>query len=137
MTQTVTPTSRLNQYQEITFMKPVQTISTTLLLTSLLVALPGCMKKEGLAEKVGESLDYAAEPGQEAHVMSDTWISTKVKSTFIYSSNVDAIDIDVSTSNGVVTLSGKVDSVAERALAIELAKNIRGVQSVDSKGLII
>lgn len=78
----------------------------------------------------------ALEPAAETHVFSDTWISTKVMSTFMYSSNVDGSDIDVSTKNGVVTLSGKVDSGAERALAIELAKNIRGVKSVESKGLI-
>jgi osmotically-inducible protein OsmY len=34
-------------------------------------------------------------------------------------------------------LTGKLDSGAERALAIELAKNVRGVKSVVSKGLTI
>jgi hyperosmotically inducible protein len=69
--------------------------------------------------------------------VADSWITTKVKSTFMYSSNVDGSDISVSTSHGIVTLSGKVDSGAERALAIELAKNVRGVKSVHSKGLTI
>lgn len=73
----------------------------------------------------------------ESHVISDTWISAKVKSTFMFSSNIDGSDIEVNTTNGVVTLSGKVDSGAERALAIELAKNIRGVLDVDSKALVI
>ncbi len=68
---------------------------------------------------------------------SDTWITTKVKSTFMFSSNVDGSDINVSTNAGVVTLSGKVHSGAERALAIELANNVRGVKSVQSKGLTI
>ena len=74
---------------------------------------------------------------EQGHVVSDTWISSKVKSTLLYSSNVDGSDIDVSTSKGVVTLTGKVDSGAERALAIELAKNVRGVASVESKDLTI
>ena len=69
--------------------------------------------------------------------VSDSWITTKVKSTFMYSSNVDGSDISVNTTKGVVTLSGKVDSGAERALAIELAQNVRGVKSVHSKGLTI
>ena len=43
----------------------------------------------------------------------------------------------MSTKDGIVTLSGKVDSGAERALAIELADNVRGVKSVRSKGLTI
>ena len=65
--------------------------------------------------------------------ISDSWITAKVKSTFLYSSNVDGNDITVNTSGGVVTLSGKVSSGAERALAIELAKNVRGVHHVNAK----
>ncbi len=67
--------------------------------------------------------------------ISDGWITTKVKSTFMYSSNVASTDIAVSTNGGVVTLTGKVSSGAERALAIELAQNIRGVNSVNAKEL--
>lgn len=67
--------------------------------------------------------------------MSDGWITTKVKSTFMFSNNIDGSDISVSTKDGVVTLSGMVDSGAERALAIEFANNVRGAKSVDSKNL--
>ena len=67
--------------------------------------------------------------------IADTWITTKVKSTLLYSSDVAGSDIDVDTQNGNVTLSGKVDSSAERDLAVELAQNVRGVKSVDAKGL--
>jgi osmotically-inducible protein OsmY len=69
------------------------------------------------------------------HEFADSWITTKVKSTFMYSSNVDSNDISVNTHNGVVTLTGKVDSGAERALAVELARNVKGVKSVTSKDL--
>ncbi len=69
--------------------------------------------------------------------ISDSWITTKVKSTYMYSSNVRGSDIAVSTNSGIVTLTGKVDSGAERALAIELANNIRGVKSVESRGLTL
>ncbi|MBU2428013.1 MAG: BON domain-containing protein [Gammaproteobacteria bacterium] len=78
-----------------------------------------------------EKAEYAA----ESHTFSDSWITTKVKSTYLYSSNVAGTDIDVSTNAGVVTLTGKVMSGAERLLAIELAQNIRGVKSVSSKAL--
>lgn len=67
--------------------------------------------------------------------MSDTWITTKVKSSLAYSSNVDGSAISVTTTKGVVELSGKVHSGAERALAVELAENIRGVTAVHAKGL--
>ena len=82
--------------------------------------------------------DTAKGPAQDAgNDIADGWITTKVKSTLLYSSNVDGSDIDVSTKDGIVTLSGKVGSGAERALAIELADNVRGVKSVTSKGLTI
>ena len=37
--------------------------------------------------------------------VADGWITTKVKSTFMYSSNVNGSDIVVSTNAGVVTLT--------------------------------
>jgi osmotically-inducible protein OsmY len=67
--------------------------------------------------------------------MSDSWITTKVTSTFMFSSNVESHNILVSTDSGIVTLSGIVESGAERDLAIELADNIRGVKSVNSAAL--
>jgi osmotically-inducible protein OsmY len=69
--------------------------------------------------------------------VADSWITTKVKSTLLYSSNVNSTGIAVSTSAGVVTLSGKAASGPERALAVELARNVRGVKSVHSRDLMI
>lgn len=74
----------------------------------------------------------AHETGQ---TVADSWITTKVKSNFFYSSNVTGSDIEVTTNSGIVTLKGKVNSGAERALAIELAQNVRGVKSVEAKDL--
>jgi osmotically-inducible protein OsmY len=71
-----------------------------------------------------------------AQVIADSWITTKVKSTYIYSRNVESGDISVSTKDGNVTLTGKVGGGAERALAIELAQNIRGVKSVNATDLM-
>src|SRR5690606_7154222 len=74
----------------------------------------------------------ASEAGDD---IADSWITTKVKSTLLYSRNVGGTGIDVSTENGIVTLSGKVHDGAERALAVILAENVRGVRSVQSKAL--
>ncbi len=68
--------------------------------------------------------------------VTDSWITTKVKSTLLYSSNVAGSDIVVTTNQGIVTLTGKLASGAERALAVELAQNVLGVKRVESKGLI-
>lgn len=87
--------------------------------------------RAGKADKArGASSDAGAD-------MADSWITTKVKSTYLYSTNVDGADIAVNTSKGIVTLSGKVASGAERELAIELASNVRGVKGVESRGLTL
>lgn len=67
--------------------------------------------------------------------IKDSWITTKVKSTFMYSTNVNGSNISVTTKDGIVDLSGKVSSGAEHALAIEFAQNVRGVKSVNAKKL--
>ena len=89
-----------------------------------------------VVKDVKPAIDGVAKTSAGADV-ADGWITTKVKSTYGYSSNVNGSDIAVSTNSGIVTLSGKVDSGAERALAIELAQNVRGVKSVQSKALTL
>lgn len=85
------------------------------------------------AKPAGESVKLAARDTERA--VADTWITTKVKTNFLYSSNVNAGDINVNTTGGNVVLKGKVSSGAERALAIEIAQNVRGVKQVDASGL--
>jgi len=76
--------------------------------------------------------------GQETYTtVSDGWITTKVNSTLIYSTNVESRHIEVSTDQGVVTLSGTVDTNDDRDHAIELAENIRGVKSVNAAELTL
>ena len=87
-----------------------------------------------MVKDVKPAIGGVAKTGQD---VADGWITTKVKSTYGYSSTVNGSDIAVSTNSGIVTLSGKVDSGAERALAIALAQNVRGVKSVQSKALTL
>ena len=68
-------------------------------------------------------------------VVSDSWITTKVRSTLIFSSNVPARSIGIDTTDGVVTLDGEVDNGATRDLAVELAADIRGVREVNADNL--
>ncbi|WP_151704372.1 BON domain-containing protein [Nitrincola alkalilacustris] len=76
--------------------------------------------------------DKESDTGQ---AISDTWITTKVKSTFLMSSHIHSNDISVTTKEGIVTLSGSTQSGVEHALAIELAQNIKGVKSVTATEL--
>jgi hyperosmotically inducible periplasmic protein len=83
--------------------------------------------------KAKAEVKHAGKETSEA--VSDSWITTKVKSTLLFSRNVDGLDIDVTTNNGVVSLTGVVDTSAQRELAKELALNVRGVKKVDTRGL--
>lgn len=87
--------------------------------------------EEGTPGSTGES----ATTETAGQAISDTWITTKVKSTFTLSNNVHSRDISVTTTDGVVSLSGKVRSGAEHELAVSMASNVRGVQSVDAEDL--
>lgn len=69
--------------------------------------------------------------------VDDTWITTKVKSDFAADKAVKATDISVSTSDGVVTLTGTVATAKEKSHAESLAKKIKGVKSVDASGLTV
>ena len=67
--------------------------------------------------------------------VSDTWITTKVKADLLITEEVKGLDINVSTTNGVVTLAGVLDSQAQHHKAIAVAKSIKGVKSVETKAL--
>lgn len=81
----------------------------------------------------------ATQAGSEnrRHPVSDMWITARIRSTFSLSPSVGRSDIRVATSEGSVSLSGLVGSVDARASAINLARNTRGVLSVDSTRLMI
>jgi osmotically-inducible protein OsmY len=61
---------------------------------------------------------------------TDSGITTKVKSSFVADDTVKASQIEVTTYNGVVTLTGNVDDVATKERAIQLAKSTQGVVKV-------
>ena len=72
------------------------------------------------------------DPDKADEAISDAWISTKVKSSLLMSANVDGLDLTVETKDGVVTLGGGASSTAERDLAVEIAKDIKGVKGVNA-----
>jgi osmotically-inducible protein OsmY len=67
-----------------------------------------------------------------AGTADDATITTRVKTAFLSDGSLDVVRIEVSTSNGVVTLAGRVKTRQEEANALELARSIRGVTNVKS-----
>ncbi|MCB1743825.1 MAG: BON domain-containing protein [Gammaproteobacteria bacterium] len=78
------------------------------------------------------------EPGTERRTQSDSFartfedasITARVRSQLMWNSGTDGLQIKVSTENGVVSLSGPVESAAERSLAREIASGTAGVLDV-------
>ena len=63
----------------------------------------------------------------------DVMISSKVKSKLIANSEIKAADIDVSSSQGVVTLIGRVSSALIKSDAERIARATKGVEDVSNE----
>jgi osmotically-inducible protein OsmY len=72
-------------------------------------------------------------PGQ---YVDDATITTKVKSEFVADKTVDATNINVDTYKGTVQLSGFAKSQAEINRAVQIARNVAGVQAVKNDVLL-
>lgn len=80
---------------------------------------------------VDQGVAGSTEPAQ------DTWITTKVKTNLATLKDMGSSDISVETNNGVVTLSGHVESAEQRGRAVSSARNIEGVKDVDTSMLSV
>ena len=71
------------------------------------------------------------------HHVSDSWITTKVKSELLADSLTKGFDVKVVTTKGVVVLSGQLPNEDAVKRAKELAEKVDGVKSVNDKDLIV
>lgn len=69
--------------------------------------------------------------------VSDSWITTKVKSEILANSASKALKVSVTTKGGVVMLKGKLPTQDAADLVKEIAEKVKGVQSVDVSGLTV
>jgi len=78
------------------------------------------------------SLGCASTPTQEStgQYFDDSIITTKVKAAILNEPGLKSVDISVKTVKGVVELSGQVSSRSEIRKAVEVAREVKGVQSV-------
>ena len=74
--------------------------------------------------------------GDQPAEHSDGWITMKVKTVLAFHKNVSAADTEVNTKNGIVTLSGKADTAAQKQLTTEYAKDVDGVLEVRNNTVV-
>jgi hyperosmotically inducible periplasmic protein len=125
---------------------------------SAVLGLAGC-QQEGTAEKAGRKIDRAAENTQQkieqasekaevkieaakesvidktqtaGEYIDDSVITMKVKAAILNDSILNASHIEVTTVNGVVKLSGTVDSEQSIGRAMDVASSQKNVKSVQT-----
>lgn len=91
---------------------------TVLFAILLLVLFVGCASTE-TQSGTGEYID-------------DTVITTKVKTAIFNDSTLKSSEINVETFKGVVQLSGFVTSEEDTETAVRLAREVKGVKSVNN-----
>ncbi|WP_330149612.1 BON domain-containing protein [Shewanella xiamenensis] len=92
--------------------------TTTLVLTTLLVG--------SISLNVAAAQDWKDDA-------KDAWLDGKAETTLLLNTNLNSFDIMTDVKNGHVTLTGKVESSVDKALAAELIKSLDGVKGVENK----
>jgi len=78
---------------------------------------------------VNDQLEISS-PGPER---SDGWIALKIRSVLLLHANVSATNTNVAAQNGVVTLTGTADNVAQKELTEAYARDVEGVKAVKNE----
>lgn len=107
--------------------------SRTLLSMLLLAVLTAGCASTAMSDKSPGERTKAYEDSEQP--MNDSWITTKVKADLLVTEETKGLDINVTTTNGVVTLSGKLDNAMQIDKAVAVARAIKGVVSVDASTL--
>ncbi len=113
----------------------------------VILAFAGC-ENQGSAEQAGRQIDQAAQQaGDKAEevgsavvdqaekageYLDDATITAKIKEDIMSDPMLKVLEISVTTTNGIVTLSGSVDAEPSIDRAGEIARLVKGVKSVEN-----
>lgn len=86
-----------------------------------------------IAENTNTRVNTTGDNDNDEYSTADGVVTAKTKLALIADDNAPAFDIDVDTVNGVVTLSGKVNTAQAKSAAERVAKGIDGAKSVNNQ----
>ena len=131
---------------------------------SVVFGLAGCQKEPGTAEKTGKKIDLSVQQANKKvdqtatnakqniggakeavsdkaataeTYLDDTVITSKVKAAILDDAMLNGSNIEVSTNQGVVSLSGTVGSEPLIGRALAAANNQKGVKSVQNNLAVV
>jgi len=107
----------------------------------LIISLLVCISLTGCAAAIigGAPGGYRSNAGQSpaGAASSDAVITSSINSRFVQDAQVSAMDINVSTHRGTVTLSGRVNNDAAARRAVAIARATQGVSRVVSRIIVV
>jgi osmotically-inducible protein OsmY len=121
------------------------TMSTPQLLWATVIAgamavAPACNRADTKADAeraAAEVRKVAARAAAKAgDQLADSWLTTKIQAQYFADNDIKARYVNVHTRDGVVTLSGRVESPAAKQQAVQIARNTDGVREVQDRLLI-
>lgn len=111
------------------------------------LGLTAC-EQDGTAEKAGQKIDRAAENMGEkmdeardsldrrvertGNYLGEATITGKIRAEILRDSSIKVFQLNIDTTNGMVKLSGAVDSQQSIDRIKDIARGVEGVKSVDS-----
>lgn len=128
-------------------MRLSQRVMVVVFSLGVILTFTGC-EQQGPAEKAGRQMDEAAQQATEkakaagkavsekvektGEYLDDAAITAKIKGDILSDPLLKVLGINVTTTNGIVTLSGVVDSNQSIDRAVEIARRVKEVQSVEN-----
>lgn len=103
----------------------------TLLSLVLIFCLNGCVAAVVGGGAAAGGYAVAKDKGPVGQYTDDSVITSKIKTKYLADPHLQSYNISVSTLDGVVTLTGKVPTIAMRQAAIKTAATTKGVKAVN------
>ncbi|SFS06538.1 hyperosmotically inducible protein [Dyella sp. OK004] len=115
----------------------ITTLTRKTLAAGLAVCLAAMPFAQLTAQDAGAMQKSAAEQQTVPGKAADAWITTKVKSELATTKGIKSSDLSVTTTDGMVSITGTANSAMEKVKIEQVAKAVKGVKSVDTGGLTV
>src|SRR5437870_4860246 len=110
-------------------MRTPQLLRTTVIAGTVAVAA-ACNRTDTAADARRAAAEVKKVAARAGDQLADSWLTTKIQAQYFADDDIKARFINVSTHDGVVTLSGRVESAESKQQALQIAQNTDGVREI-------